>query len=145
MGGGSRARQESQAIMQDQATSPIVIEDEDDDDNRSNSVDNSGNDTNVQKSESQSRRNSSRQSLRRGITREQEKFQALLQELFTPAMGEKAENVDYAEEDADGSISQSLARLYQKATRAGLRVAKANQDEIFLCWYKYAEGFENGF
>ncbi|GET56565.1 uncharacterized protein OCT59_017214 [Rhizophagus irregularis] len=49
-------------------------------------------------------------------------------------MGEKAENVDYAEEDADGSISQSLARLYQKATRAGLRVAKANQDEIFLCW-----------
>uniref|UniRef100_U9TFL9 Uncharacterized protein n=1 Tax=Rhizophagus irregularis (strain DAOM 181602 / DAOM 197198 / MUCL 43194) TaxID=747089 RepID=U9TFL9_RHIID len=136
MGGGSRARQESQAIMQDQATSPIVIEDEDDDDNRSNSVDNS---------ESQSRRNSSRQSLRRGITREQEKFQALLQELFTPAMGEKAENVDYAEEDADGSISQSLARLYQKATRAGLRVAKANQDEIFLCWYKYAEGFENGF
>ena len=54
---------------------------------------------------------------------------------------EKAENVD-EEEDADGSVSQSLARLYQKATRAGLRVIKANQDEI-LCWYKYAEGFEN--
>ena len=58
-----------------------------------------------------------------------------------PAKGEKAENVD-EEEDADRSVSQSLARLYQKATRAGLRVTKANQDEI-LCWYKYAEGFEN--
>jgi hypothetical protein len=33
-------------------------------------------------------------------------------------------------------------RLYQKATRAGLHVTKANQDEI-LCWYKYAEGFES--
>ncbi|CAB4390085.1 unnamed protein product [Rhizophagus irregularis] len=111
--------------------------------NQSNA--NSGDDTNVQESESQSRRNSSRQSLRRTsprITREQEKFQALLQELSTPAKGEKAENVDDAEEDADGSASQSLARLYQKATRAGLRVTKANQDEI-LCWYKYAEGFKN--
>ena len=103
---------------------------------------NSGND-NVQESESQSRRNSSRRRTSPRITREQEKFQALLQELSTPAKGEKAENVD-EEEDADGSVSQSLARLYQKATRAGLRVAKANQDEI-LCWYKYAEGFENGF
>ena len=64
-----------------------------------------------------------------------------MQELSTPAKGERAENVD-EEEDADGSVSQSLARLYQKATRAGLRVTKANQDEI-LCWYKYAEGFEN--
>ncbi|CAB4391152.1 unnamed protein product [Rhizophagus irregularis] len=154
--------------MQDQATSPIMIEDEDDDDNRSNSVDNrtpenqansndeiratntqdnlenqsnanSGDDTNVQESESQSRRNSSRRRTSPRITREQEKFQALLQELSTPAKGEKAENVD-EEEDTDGSVSQSLARLYQKATRAGLRVTKANQDEI-LCWYKYAEGF----
>ena len=65
-----------------------------------------------------------------------------MQELFTPAKGEKAENADEEEEDADGSASQSLARLYQKATRAELRVTKANQDEI-LCWYKYAEGFEN--
>ena len=102
---------------------------------------NSGDDTNVQESESQSRRNSSRRRTSPRITREQEKFQALLQELSTPAKGEKAENVD-EEEDADGSVSQSLARLYQKATRAGLRVTKANQDEI-LCWYKYAEGFEN--
>ncbi|GET00104.1 hypothetical protein GLOIN_2v1470034 [Rhizophagus clarus] len=171
--GGSRAGQGSQSkqvTMQDQATSPIMIEDEDDDDNRSNSVDNrtpenqansneeiratntqdnlenqsnvnSGDDTNVQESESQSRRNSSRRRTSPRITREQEKFQALLQELSTPAKGEKAENVD-EEEDADGSVSQSLARLYQKATRAGLRVTKANQDEI-LCWYKYAEGFEN--
>ena len=95
----------------------------------------------MQESESQSRRNSSRRRTSPRITREQEKFQALLQELSTPAKGEKAENVD-EEEDADGSVSQSLARLYQKATRAGLRVTKANQDEI-LCWYKYAEGFEN--
>src|SRR4051794_13666396 len=102
---------------------------------------NSGDDTNVQESESQSRRNSSRRRTSPRITREQEKFQALLQELSTPAKGEKAENVD-EEEDADGSVSQSLARLHQKATRAGLRVTKANQDEI-LCWYKYAEGFEN--
>ena len=102
---------------------------------------NSGDDTNVQESESQSRRNSSRRRTSPRITREQEKFQALLQELSTPAKGEKAENVD-EEEDADGSVSQSLARLYQKATRAGLRVTKANQDEV-LCWYKYAEGFEN--
>jgi hypothetical protein len=111
--------------------------------NQSNA--NSGDDTNVQESESQSRRNSSRQSLRRTsprVTREQEKFQALLEELSTPAKGEKAENDDDVEEDGDGSASQSLARLYQKATRAGLRVTKANQDEI-LCWYKYAEGFEN--
>jgi hypothetical protein len=107
--------------------------------NQSNA--NSGDDTNVQESESQSRRNSSRRQTSPRITREQEKFQALLQELSTPTKGEKAENVD-EEEDADGSVSQSLARLYQKATRAGLRVTKANQDEI-LCWYKYAEGFEN--
>ncbi len=107
--------------------------------NQSNT--NSGDDINVQESESQSRRNSSRRRTSPRITREQEKFQALLQELSTPAKGEKAENVD-EEEDADGSVSQSLARLYQKATRAGLRVTKANQDEI-LCWYKYAEGFEN--
>ena len=66
-----------------------------------------------------------------------------MQELSTPAKGEKAENDDDdAEGDGDGSALQSLARLYQKATRAGLRVTKANQDEI-LCWYKYAEGFEN--
>ncbi|GET57630.1 uncharacterized protein OCT59_015181 [Rhizophagus irregularis] len=167
---GSRAGQGSQskqATMQDQATSPIMIED--DDDNQSNSVDNrtsenqansndeirattqdnlenqsnanSGDDTNVQESESQSRRNSSRRRTSPRITREQEKFQALLQELSTPAKGERAENVD-EEEDANGSVSQSLARLYQKATRAGLRVTKANQDEI-LCWYKYAEGFKN--
>jgi hypothetical protein len=41
--GGSRAGQEGQSkqvTMQDQTTSPIMIEDEDDDDNRSNSVDN---------------------------------------------------------------------------------------------------------
>jgi hypothetical protein len=41
--GDSRAGQGSQSkhvTMKDQATSPIMIEDEDDDDNRSNSVDN---------------------------------------------------------------------------------------------------------
>ncbi|CAB5371956.1 unnamed protein product [Rhizophagus irregularis] len=59
------------------------------------------------------------------VTREQERFQGLLQELSTPAKGE-AENDDDAKEDGDGSVSQSLTRLYQKATRAGLRVAKAN-------------------
>ncbi|CAG8551575.1 11571_t:CDS:2 [Cetraspora pellucida] len=158
--GGSRAGQGSQSkqvTMQDQATSSIMIEDDDDNqfnsvnnrtpENQANSNDeihatntqnnlenqsnaNSGDDTNVQESESQLRRNSSRRRTSPRITREQEKFQVLLQELSTPAKGERAENVD-EEEDADGS-----------ATRAGLRVTKANQDEI-LCWYKYAEGFEN--
>src|SRR6266496_339632 len=65
--------------------------------NQSNA--NNGNDTNVQESESQSRRNSSRRRTSPRITREQEKFQVLLQELFTPAKGEKAENVD-EEKDA---------------------------------------------
>ncbi|CAI2179583.1 10213_t:CDS:2 [Funneliformis geosporum] len=155
---GSRARQGSQSkqvTMQDQATSPIMIGDEDDDDNWSNSVDNHGNSndeiltTNTQNNlENQSnensgmtpRRISSRQSLRRTsprITCEQERFQVLLQELSTPAKGEKAENDD-AKENGDGASSQSLVRLYQKATRAGLHVTKANQDEI-LCWYKHAE------
>src|ERR1043165_872518 len=74
---------------------------------------NSGDDTNVQESETQSRRNSSRRTSPR-ITREQERFQALLQELSTPAKGEKAENDDDdAEGDGDGSALQSLARLYQ--------------------------------
>ncbi|CAG8671308.1 5651_t:CDS:2, partial [Funneliformis caledonium] len=89
--GGSCAGQggqSKQVTMQDQATSPIMIEDEDDNDNRSNSIDN--------------RRNSSRRRTSPRITREQEKFQTLLQELSTPAKGEKAENVD-EEEDADGS------------------------------------------
>ncbi|GBB88667.1 hypothetical protein RclHR1_15220008 [Rhizophagus clarus] len=138
VGGSSRAGQGSQSkqvTMQDQATSPIMIED--DDDNQTNSVDNrtpenqansndeicitntqdnlenqsnvnSRDDTNVQESESQSRRNSSRRRTSLRITREQEKFQALLQELSTPAKGEKVKNVD-EEKDADGSVSQSLA------------------------------------
>ena len=42
------------------------------------------------------------------IIREQEKFQALLQELSTPVKGEKAENDDDAEEDGDRSALQSL-------------------------------------
>ncbi|RGB24119.1 hypothetical protein C1646_676608 [Rhizophagus diaphanus] len=143
--GGSRAGQGSQSkqvTMQDQATSPIVIED--DDDNQSNSVDNritwrinlmqiAGMTPTCKKVNLNQEEIHQEDGPLQGprITREQEKFQALLQELSTPTKGEKAENV-----------SQSLARLYQKATRAGLRVTKANQDEI-LCWYKYAEGFEN--
>ncbi|PKY46509.1 hypothetical protein RhiirA4_461393 [Rhizophagus irregularis] len=60
----------------------------------------------------------------RNLNRE-EILQGGLRELSTPAKGE-AENDDDAKEDGDGSVSQSLTRLYQKATRAGLRVAKAN-------------------
>ncbi|CAG8777881.1 3209_t:CDS:2, partial [Funneliformis caledonium] len=118
--GGSRAGQGSQSkqvTMQDQATSPIMIEDDDQSnsvgnrtpENQANSNDeicatntqdnlenqsnvNSGDDTNVQENESQSRRNSSRRWTFPKITRKQEKFQALLQELSTPAKGEKAEN-----------------------------------------------------
>jgi hypothetical protein len=63
----------------------------------------------------------------------------LLRELSTPAKGEQAEVDD--NDYVDTPVSQSLARLYQKATRAGLRVAKANQEEI-LCWYRYAERYE---
>ncbi|RHZ69772.1 hypothetical protein Glove_278g41 [Diversispora epigaea] len=72
------------------------------------------------------------------ITREQDKLQGLLQELSTPTKGETDEDDVEGSED---SISQSLARLYQKASLAEKRVTKANQDEI-LCWYHYAEGFE---
>ncbi|CAG8572180.1 132_t:CDS:2 [Acaulospora colombiana] len=53
-----------------------------------------------------------------------------------------SEDQSNASGDVDESTSQSLARLYQKASRAGARVIKANQEE-FLCWYQYAEGFEN--
>ncbi|CAG8557964.1 2351_t:CDS:2, partial [Funneliformis caledonium] len=114
--GGSRAGQGSQSkqvTMQDQATSPIMIEDDDQSnsvgnnshsrllyisktpENQANSNDeiratntqdnlenqsnvNSGDDTNVQESKSQSRRNSSKKWTFPKITREQEKFQALL-------------------------------------------------------------------
>ncbi len=107
--------------------------------NQSNT--NSEDDINVQESESQSRRNSSRRRTSSRITREQEKFQILLQELSTSAKGEKAKNVN-EEEDADGSVLQSLVWLYQKATYVRLHITKANQDEI-LCWYKYAKGFKN--
>lgn len=95
-----------------QATSPIVIVDDvasiDNDDERTPEVSNrttanmqdnsgqtnanSGNDTSAQENEPQSRRNSSRRSLRQSsprVTREQERFQGLLQELPTPAKGRK--------------------------------------------------------
>ncbi|CAG8653540.1 17069_t:CDS:2 [Funneliformis caledonium] len=45
------------------------------------------------------------------------------EKLSTLTKREKAENVD-KKEDADGSISQSLAQLYQKATRTRLRITK---------------------
>ena len=63
----------------------------------------------MQESESQSRRTSSRRQPSPRITREQERFQALLQELPMLAKGEKAENDDDAEEDGNGSALQSLA------------------------------------
>ncbi|CAG8494173.1 14556_t:CDS:1 [Funneliformis caledonium] len=95
-------------------------------------------DVSIQENETQSSRNSSRQTSPR-ITREQERFQGLLRELSTPAKGEQAEVDD--NDDVGTSVFQSLAKLYQKAIRAGLRVAKANQEEI-LCWHRYAEGCE---
>jgi hypothetical protein len=125
--------------MQDQATSPIVIEDEDvmiitlpiyklirqlkpmlskemialESRNRS--------------SQQSSRGSSSRN------TRSQDKFQELLRELSTPVRGETVEaNVE--EETGEDSVSKSLARLYQKAIKTGLRATKANQEEI-TCWY----------
>ncbi|PKY40728.1 hypothetical protein RhiirA4_454162 [Rhizophagus irregularis] len=112
--------------MQDQMTNPIMIED--DDDNQFNSVDNripenqaNSNDkictTNIQdnlenqsnaNSDDDTNINSSRRRISSKITCEQEKFQILLQELSTSTKGKKAENID-EEEDADGSVSQSLA------------------------------------
>lgn len=74
------------------------------------------------------------------IDRDRNKLQGLLQELSTPIKGETNEDED--DEGSGDSMSQSLARLYQKASLAEKRVTKANQDEI-LCWYNYAEGFEN--
>ena len=63
----------------------------------------------------------------------------MITELSTPAKGES----DEADENEipDGSLSQSLARLYQKAIKAEKRVTYAKQGEIW-CWYHYAEGFE---
>ena len=103
--GGSRAGQggqSNQITTQDQATSPIVIvldDVSDDNDERTpeesnravNTQDNLGDQASVQENES---RNSSGRSSRQTsprVTREQERFQGLLQELSTPAKGEQAE------------------------------------------------------
>ena len=45
------------------------------------------------------------------------------------------------DEGSEGSISQNLARLFQKAIKAKKRVTQAYQEEIH-CQYYYAERFE---
>ncbi|CAG8601486.1 3583_t:CDS:2, partial [Ambispora leptoticha] len=67
------------------------------------------------------------------------KVQGLITELSTPTKGES----DEADENelSDGSLSQGLARLYQKAIKAEKRVTYAYQGEIW-CWYYYVERFE---
>ncbi|RGB36912.1 hypothetical protein C1646_757507 [Rhizophagus diaphanus] len=116
----SRARQGSQSkqvTMQDQLTSPIMIEDdasENNDDERT--PDASNRSTN-------------------------DRFQELLRELTIPVRGEPVEAND-EEETGEDSVPKSLARLYQKAIKAGLRATKANQEEI-SCWYNYAKSCED--
>jgi len=67
------------------------------------------------------------------------KVQGLITELSTPTKGESDEA--NKNEIPDGSLSQNLARLYQKAIKAEKRVTYAYQGGIW-CWYYYAEGFE---
>jgi hypothetical protein len=132
--------------MQDQATSPIMIEDEDEDDNDNDderTPDASNRSANVQTNDD-TRNRSSQQSSRGSSprnTRSQDRFQELLRELSTPVRGEPVEAND-EEETGEDSVPKSLARLYQKAMKAGLRATKANQEEI-SCWYNYAKGCED--
>ena len=170
----SRAGQGSQSehvTMQDQATSPIVIEDdasENNDDertpdasNRSANVqdnlentpnENSGNDSqdsatndgnnNTAQNRRRSPRHSSRQSVTSGNNnREHNILQGLLQELSTPVRGESIENNEVAEDDSEASMPKTLARLFQKACRAETRATKAIQEEI-SCWYYYGKAYE---
>ncbi|RIA85761.1 hypothetical protein C1645_830312 [Glomus cerebriforme] len=158
----SRAGQGSQSkqvTMQDQATSPIVIEDDasdDNDDERTPDASNRspiGNDsqdsaTNDENNTAQSRplrrspRHSSRQSVTSGNnTREHNILQGLLQELSTPVRGESIENNEVAEDDSETSMPKNLARLFQKACRAETRATKSIQEEI-SCWYYYGKAYE---
>ena len=130
--------------MQNQATSPIMIEDdasENNDDERT--PDASNRSANVQTNDDT--RNLSSQQSSRGSsprnTRSQDRFQELLRELSTPVRGEPVEAND-EEETGEDSVPKSLAQLYQKAIKAGLQVTKANQEEI-SCWYNYAKGCED--
>ncbi|CAI2186504.1 996_t:CDS:2 [Funneliformis geosporum] len=61
----------------------------------------------------------------------------LLYELSTPIKRKTTET----NKGSGGSISQNLARLFQKAIKAEKCVTQAYQKEIY-CWYYYAERFE---
>ncbi len=61
--------------------------------------------------------------------REQERFQGLLHELSIPIKGKTTET-NNEDEGSESSISQNLARLFQKAIKAEKRVTQAYQEEI---------------
>ena len=69
------------------------------------------------------------------------KVQGLITELSTPTKGESEEADE--NEIPDGSLSQSLARLYQKAIKAEKRVTCAYQEEICV-GITMRKGLKNG-
>lgn len=139
--------------MQDQATSPIVIEDDASTPNENSvndsdplgpsqdSATNDGNNTTQSRPLRHSPRHSSRQSVTSGNNSEHNILQGLLQELSTPVRGESTENNEVAEDDSEASMPKTLARLFQKACRAETRATKAIQEEI-SCWYYYGKAYD---
>ncbi|CAG8611850.1 8994_t:CDS:2, partial [Funneliformis mosseae] len=141
--GGSHARQGSQSkqvTMQDQATSPIVIEDDTSENNDNERTPDASN-----RSANPLRRlprHSSRQSVTSGNNNHEHNIlQGLLQELSTPVRGESIENNEVAEDDSEASMSKTLTRLFQKVYRAETRATKAIQEEI-SCWYYYEKAYK---
>ncbi|CAG8618865.1 1489_t:CDS:2 [Ambispora gerdemannii] len=102
------AEKTKQVIMEDQATSLIANNSISTQEQATSPISNMRNVT----VDAQTR--TSRQASPK-ITREQEKLQGLLHELSTPIKGETDED---GNESSENSMSQSLARLYQKASLA---------------------------
>ncbi|CAG8727933.1 11619_t:CDS:2, partial [Funneliformis mosseae] len=138
--GGKR----TEVTTYDQATSLIayveeipelsdIIDDAENDDNGNNNhssqirMDNSTNQT-TEDDIANTQIRSSRETSPR-INREQERFRGLLHKLSTPIKGETTET-NNEDEGSGGSISQNLARLFQKAIKAEKRVTQAYQEEI---------------
>ncbi len=64
----------------------------------------------------------------------------MLYKLSTSIKGKTTET-NNEDEGSEGSISQNLARLFQKVIKTKKRITQAYQEEIH-CWYYYAEWFE---
>ncbi|CAG8453837.1 6570_t:CDS:2 [Funneliformis mosseae] len=147
--GGSRAGQGSQSkqvTMQDQVTSPIVIEDdasENNDDERT--PDASNRSANLQDNPedipNENSGNDSQDSATNDGNNNNTAQNQPLRQLSTPVRGESIENNEVAEDDSEASMPKTLARLFQKACRAETCATKAIQEEI-SCWYYYGKVYE---